>query len=72
MTTSQNKPAPNEPSAQSNKPVILQGMGTKLLVLILCAVSFVAGFYAHQARQINHCESLGQVAQKQGSVVICT
>lgn len=53
------------------KPMILRNMGVKLLVAVLCLLSFLAGFYAHQSRQMNHCKSLNQQFVVEQSVVIC-
>ncbi|WP_294034969.1 hypothetical protein [uncultured Moraxella sp.] len=49
----------------------IKQIANKLLVAILCAASFGAGYYAHQSRQINACEAKGQVAHIEGSVVEC-
>lgn len=53
------------------KPTLLQNLGTKILVLALCAISFVAGMYAYQSRQIHACTAMGgQMIAKQ-NVMLC-
>lgn len=54
-----------------NANLNIKQIANKLLVAILCVVSFGAGYYAHQSRQINACESKGQVVHITGSVVEC-
>ncbi|WP_064611914.1 hypothetical protein [Moraxella catarrhalis] len=54
-----------------NKPVILQNSGIKILVGMLCFLSFVAGYFAHQSRQMNYCKSINQVPAIQSGIVIC-
>ena len=56
---------------QKNKPVILQNSGVKILVGVLCVLSFVAGYFAHQSRQMNYCQSINQVPTIQSGIVIC-
>ncbi|OOR83523.1 hypothetical protein [Moraxella canis] len=56
---------------QKNKPVILQNSGVKVLVGVLCVLSFVAGYFAHQSRQMNYCKSINQVPDIQSGIVIC-
>ena len=55
----------------ADKPVILRGTGNKLLVALLCAVSFIAGFYAHQTRQANACQAMGGELSKVDKAVVC-
>lgn len=54
-----------------NKPVILQNSGVKILVSMLCFLSFVAGYFAHQSRQMNYCKSINQIPIVQSGIVIC-
>ena len=54
-----------------NKPVILQNSGAKTLVGVLCLLSFVAGYFAHQSRQMNYCNSINQTPIVQNGIVIC-
>lgn len=54
-----------------NKPVILQNSGVKILVGMLCFLSFVAGYFAHQSRQMNYCKSINQIPTVQSGIVIC-
>lgn len=54
-----------------NKPVILQNSGVKILVGVLCLLSFVAGDFAHQSRQMNYCNSINQTPIVQNGIVIC-
>ena len=54
-----------------NKPVILQNSGVKILVGVLCLLSFVAGYFAHQSRQMNYCNSINQTPIVQNGIVIC-
>lgn len=49
----------------------IKQIANKLLVAILCAVSFGAGYYAHQSRQINACEAKGQIAEIKDTIVHC-
>ncbi|STY81980.1 hypothetical protein [Moraxella catarrhalis] len=56
---------------QKNKPVILQNSGVKILVGVLCVLSFVAGYFSHQSRQMNYCKSINQVPAIQSGIVIC-
>lgn len=56
---------------QKNKPVILQNSGVKILVGVLCVLCFVAGYFAHQSRQMNYCQSINQVPTIQSGIVIC-
>lgn len=53
------------------KPTILKNTGTKLLVAILCLLSFLAGYYAHQSRQMNYCQSIDQKFKIEQGVVVC-
>ena len=54
-----------------NKPVILQNSGVKILVGVLCLLSFVAGYFAHQSRQMNYCNSINKTPIVQNGIVIC-
>lgn len=54
-----------------NKPVILQNSGVKILVGVLCLLSFVAGYFAHQSRQMNYYNSINQTPIVQNGIVIC-
>lgn len=54
-----------------NKPVILQNLGMKLLIIALCGLSFVAGYYAHQSKQINFCKATKQKPVLAKGVVLC-
>lgn len=54
-----------------NKPVILQNSGVKILVGVLCLLSYVAGYFAHQSRQMNYCNSINQTPIVQNGIVIC-
>ncbi|RKL90192.1 hypothetical protein [Moraxella catarrhalis] len=54
-----------------NKPVILQNSGVKILVGVLCLLSFVAGYFAHQSRRMNYCNSINQTPIVQNGIVIC-
>ena len=53
------------------KPELLNGWKKKLLVLLLCAISFFAGWQAYQARQANACVQLGGQMVAHGQVSIC-
>lgn len=64
MAMNKNKPV-------INKPVILQNSGVKILVGVLCLLSFVAGYFAHQSRQINYCNAINQTPIVQNGIVIC-
>ncbi|OOR91524.1 hypothetical protein B0181_02920 [Moraxella caviae] len=48
-----------------------QTLGVKMLVALLCTVSFIAGFYAHKVRQTNACQAMGAQVVQQGNVVVC-
>lgn len=48
-----------KPPLQPAKPEVLRGWKIKLFVLLLCAISFFAGWKAYQARQANACIRLG-------------
>ncbi|WP_230658986.1 hypothetical protein [Psychrobacter sp. I-STPA10] len=65
-----NKPSDN-PNLNSAKPEVLRGWKTKLLVLLLCGISFFAGWKAYQARQANACIQLGGQMVAHGQVSIC-
>ncbi|AKG07840.1 hypothetical protein AAX05_04955 [Moraxella bovoculi] len=56
---------------QPNKPEIMNNIGIKILVAALCAISFVAGMYAHKSRQINACQAIGGELTEHGSAVLC-
>lgn len=53
------------------QPEITKNIGIKILVAILCAVSFIAGMYAHKSRQINACKAMGGNMSEHDNVVIC-
>lgn len=55
----------------NQKPTILRNIGSKLLVAMLCLLSFLAGFYAHQSRQMNYCQFMNQQFEIKQTVVIC-
>ena len=65
-----NSNSDNNSNAKS-KPEVLKGWKTKLLVLLLCAISFFAGWQAYQARQANACVQLGGQMVAHGQVSIC-
>lgn len=46
-------------------------IANKILVAILCAVSFITGFYAHQSRQINACKAIGGELTKIDNAAVC-
>lgn len=53
--------------SQPEKPAILQSWGKKLIVLLLCGMSFYAGWQAYHAHFVDRClDSGGQVVQQQG------
>lgn len=56
---------------QPNKPEIMNNIGIKILVAALCAISFVAGMYAHKSRQVNACQAIGGELTERGSAVLC-
>lgn len=53
------------------QPEITKNIGIKMLVAILCAVSFIAGMYAHKSRQINACQAMGGSISEHHNAVIC-
>ena len=60
-----------EPSHQPAKPEVLRGGKIKLFVLLLCAISFFAGWKAYQARQANACIHLGGQMVAHELVMVC-
>ncbi|WP_227516577.1 hypothetical protein [Moraxella cuniculi] len=61
----------NQPVIQSSSNTLIRRVATKILVLSLCIMSFVAGFLAHQSRQMNYCKSLNQEPVGQDGVIVC-
>lgn len=49
----------------------IKQFANKILVAILCIISFTAGYFAHQSRQVNYCQSLNQMAKIKDTVVHC-
>lgn len=56
---------------QKTPPVQMRTLANKILVAILCVVSFVAGFYAHQSRQINACKAIGGKLVTVEKIAVC-
>lgn len=54
-----------------NTSINIKQIANKVLVAILCVVSFGAGYFAHQSRQINACEANNQVAKITDTIVMC-
>ena len=67
----QNQDVENEVENKATKPEFLKDWKKKLLVLVLCGISFYAGWQAYQVRQNNACVQLGGQLVAHGQVSIC-
>lgn len=56
---------------EANKPEILKNWKTKLFILLLCVVSFYAGWQASRSHLVKECQLAGAQVTVEDGLVIC-
>lgn len=56
---------------QVDKPEILKNWQTKLFILLLCVVSFYAGWQASRSHLVKECQLAGAQVSVEDGLVIC-